>query len=76
MPGAVAFFKAADIPGTNVWADGGRGAPLFASDLVEYEGQPVGIIVAETAELARSAAEKVIIDYEEPKVTCIFDCKP
>ena len=37
--------------------------PVMASDCVRYQGEPLAIVVAESAELARDAAEQIIIDY-------------
>ncbi|MEZ5729170.1 MAG: xanthine dehydrogenase family protein molybdopterin-binding subunit [Burkholderiaceae bacterium] len=39
--------------------------PLLATDRVRFVGQPVAMVVAETATAARDAAELVAIDYEE-----------
>ena len=41
-----------------------RPKPQLASDKVQYFGQPVALVVAETAEGARAAADKVIVAYE------------
>ncbi len=44
--------------------------PALAGERVYYVGEPVAIVVAETANLARDAAELVEVDYEErPAVT-------
>ncbi|WP_374533612.1 molybdopterin cofactor-binding domain-containing protein [Phenylobacterium sp.] len=43
--------------------------PALASDRVEYYGQPVGFVVADTFENARAAAELIVFDYApEPAV--------
>ena len=62
MPGVVAFAAAADIPGANDIAPILSGEPLFAEDVVEYAGQPVGVIAAETFEQAFRAARAVALD--------------
>ncbi|HEY4893660.1 MAG TPA: xanthine dehydrogenase family protein molybdopterin-binding subunit, partial [Reyranella sp.] len=41
-----------------------RPKPQLTSDKVQYFGQPVALVVAETAEGARAAADKVIVAYE------------
>ena len=56
MPGVVAFVAAADIPGHNEVGPILPNEPLFAEDIVEYVGQPVGAIAAETYEQAVKAA--------------------
>ncbi len=42
-----------------------RPKPQLASDKVEYFGQPVALVVAETAEAARAAASAVVVTYEK-----------
>ncbi|MFK7965812.1 MAG: xanthine dehydrogenase family protein molybdopterin-binding subunit [Burkholderiaceae bacterium] len=39
--------------------------PLLASDCVRYVGQPIAMVIAQTALMARDAAEQVLVDYEE-----------
>ncbi len=44
--------------------------PLLAKDMIHHLGEAVAIVIAETLELARDAAELVEVDYEElPAVT-------
>jgi len=58
-----------------------RGAPAFempqpvlASDRARYVGEPVAMVVAESAALARDAAERVAVRYEPlPAVTDVRD---
>jgi xanthine dehydrogenase YagR molybdenum-binding subunit len=48
----------------------GRPLPALQDDVVRYHGQPVAVVVAETLERARQAAELVRVAYrEEPAVT-------
>lgn len=66
LPGVVGFFSAKDISGKNevgpiIKSD----EPLFASDVVTAMGQPLGIIVATTHELACEASRLVEVEYEE-----------
>ena len=42
----------------------GQPQPVLARDLVQYLGQPVAVVVAETREQAFDSAEAVIVDYE------------
>ncbi|XP_075226440.1 uncharacterized protein LOC142327353 isoform X2 [Lycorma delicatula] len=68
LPGVVAFFSAKDIPGENTFlkvipAIYEEKEELFCSGDVLYSGQPVGIIVADTREIALKAAEEVKINY-------------
>jgi aerobic carbon-monoxide dehydrogenase large subunit len=54
------------VPMKNV--DGTRRAdtprPILAQDRVRYVGDPVALIVADTLEQAKDAAERVVVDYE------------
>ena len=70
-PGVVAFISAKDVPGENRVKGGASDAPLFAEDRVEYVGQHIGIIVAETPKQAQTAAALVSVRYGHPKVIWI-----
>jgi xanthine dehydrogenase small subunit len=63
MPGIKAVLIAEDVPGVN---DSGtkRDEVLFADNEVSFHSQIVALVVGETAEACRAAAEKVIIEYE------------
>ena len=39
--------------------------PILAVDKVNYVGEPVAVVIADTARTAKNAAEQVIVDYEE-----------
>ncbi|MCE3261677.1 MAG: aldehyde oxidase [Pseudoduganella sp.] len=65
MPGVVAVFTYRDIPGTNDCGPIIHDDPILAEEKVEYVGQPVFIVVADTHERARHAARKADIQYEE-----------
>ncbi len=54
--GVVAVFTAADVPGVNNYGGIKLDDPILATDLIEYHGQPVFVVVAETHGLARKAA--------------------
>lgn len=71
MPGVHAVITAADIPGKNDIAPIGQGEVLFADSLVEFGGQPVAVVVAETLDQARKAAAAVRLEIEplEPVLT-------
>ncbi|GAC1327955.1 MAG: xanthine dehydrogenase molybdopterin binding subunit [Collimonas sp.] len=64
-PGVVAVFTEADIPGTNDCGPILHDDPILAKGLVEYVGQPIFAVVADTHDNARRAVRKVVIDYEE-----------
>ncbi|XP_054263474.1 uncharacterized protein LOC128986893 [Macrosteles quadrilineatus] len=67
IPGVLAFYSAKDIPGENTFTPIDPFIPeteqLFTSKRSLYAGQPVGVIVAKTQELADHAAERVHILY-------------
>jgi xanthine dehydrogenase large subunit len=63
-PGVVAVLGPRDIPGKNDVAPVGQNEPLFAFDQVDYAGQPLAMVVGETLDAARHAAERAVIDIE------------
>jgi xanthine dehydrogenase large subunit len=70
-PGVVAVLTAADIPGRNECSPSIGGDPIFADGRVEFHGQVIFAVVAQTREQARRAARlvKIEIDPEEIAVT-------
>lgn len=64
-PGVVAVLTAADIPGVNDCGPVIHDDPILADGLVQYVGQPVFIVIADTHDHARRAARLGQIDYEE-----------
>ena len=72
-PGVRAVITAADIEGeTDPLPVYGRDAdlvpvmhPVLAGDRVRYVGEPVALVVADTAEQASDAAEQVMLEVEE-----------
>jgi xanthine dehydrogenase large subunit len=63
--GVVAVYTARDIPGTNDCGPIIHDDPILADGLVQYVGQPVFIVVADTHDNARRAARKAAIVYDE-----------
>jgi xanthine dehydrogenase large subunit len=64
-PGVVAVYTAADIPGTNDCGPIIHDDPILADGLVQYVGQPVFLVVADTHDNARRAARLGQVTYEE-----------
>jgi xanthine dehydrogenase large subunit len=64
MPGVKEVLLARDIPGDPVLATFTHDEPIFALDTVEFYGQVVGVVVAETVMQARRAARKVKLQVE------------
>lgn len=78
MPGVVAAFRADSLRLPDLPSSPGRGAPdaigmgqpALARDRVRHVGEPVAVVVAETAREAVDAAESIWVDYETlPAVT-------
>jgi xanthine dehydrogenase large subunit len=63
--GVVAVLCAADIPGTNDCGPIIHDDPILADGLVQYVGQPIFIVVADTHDNARRAARLAKVTYEE-----------
>ncbi|MFD2367654.1 xanthine dehydrogenase molybdopterin binding subunit [Pseudoduganella sp. GCM10020061] len=63
--GVVAVFTAQDIPGLNDCGPIIHDDPIFADGLVQYVGQPMFIVVADTHDNARRAARLARVDYED-----------
>ncbi len=69
VPGVVAVLTAADVP-YNAYGLITEDQPLFASDVVRYEGDKVALVVAETRDAAEEGARRVVVEYEDlPAVT-------
>ncbi|XP_065079702.1 uncharacterized protein LOC135702534 [Ochlerotatus camptorhynchus] len=70
LPGVHAFYSAKDIPGRNDFSPTELGNPeteeIFCSGEVFYHGQPIGLILADTFDLAHQASKLVQITYSEP----------
>ncbi len=63
-PGVLAVFTASDIPGENNCAPVIHDDPILADGLVQYAGQAIFLVVADSHDAARRAARKARIDYE------------
>ena len=64
IPGVISVLTWQDVPGMNDVGPLEPGDPLLAHEKVEYLGQIIIAVAAETAEAARLGAEAAIIDYE------------
>jgi len=64
-PGVIGVLTAGDVPGVNDISPTGRNdEPVFPTDLIQFHGQPLFAVVAETRDIARRAAQKAKIDCE------------
>src|SRR3954453_19882398 len=64
VPGVRAVLLAEDVPGLNDVGAVRHDEPLFATDEISYHSQIVALVVGETEEICRAAAEKVAVEYE------------
>ncbi len=64
-PGVVAVISAHDVPGYNAMGPVVRDDEIFASERVQYVGQSLFAVAADTVEHARVAARKARAVYEE-----------
>ncbi|BAP78625.1 xanthine dehydrogenase [Pseudomonas sp. MT-1] len=65
LPGVAIAISAKDVPGQLDIGAVLPGDPLLADDKVEYVGQPVIAVAADSLETARKAAMAAIIEYED-----------
>jgi len=59
MPGVLAVLTGRDFPRTEY-----SGAPVIATDVVRYQGEPVAAVAALTAEQAAAALARIEVDYQ------------
>ena len=65
-PGVALVLTADDVPGVNDVSPTHRhDEPLLATTVVEYAGQPLFAVAAETRDQARRAARLAVVEYEE-----------
>ena len=64
-PGFVRTITAADVPGLNAMGTWKQDWPVYCTDEVNFLGDHIAMIVADTDEHARAAAKLVKIDYTE-----------
>ncbi|MGH6761105.1 MAG: xanthine dehydrogenase molybdopterin binding subunit [Phyllobacterium sp.] len=74
-PGVIGVLTAADIPGDNDVSPANKhDDPVFAVGKVEFHGQPIFAVIAETRAQARHAAAKIKIEYRDlPHVTDVLE---
>ncbi len=64
-PGVVEVMTATDIPGANDIGGMLKDDPIFADRLVQYVGQSVFAVAATGVDLARRAARRAVIEYDD-----------
>jgi xanthine dehydrogenase D subunit len=69
-PGVHAVLLAEDVPGSRFYGLEFTDQPVLAWEVVRYVGEPIALVAAEHPELARRAADQILVDYEPlPGVT-------
>ena len=71
LPGVVAFITAEDIPEAGANSCMGQEA-VFSEGLVEYVGQPIGLIVAEDRAAAERGAQLVKVRESNEQFFCVL----
>ena len=64
IPGVEAVLTADDVPGRPTFGLEIQDQPVFASEVVRYEGEPIACVAADHPETARLAAEAIEVVYE------------
>ena len=69
--GVAAVYTHRDVPGLNQVGHVFKDQPLLAIDSVEYIGQPIALVVADTQRNAQRAVKLITVDIE--KLEAVFD---
>jgi xanthine dehydrogenase D subunit len=64
MPGVAAVLIAPDVPGKATYGLEHADQPVFASDVVRYQGEAIAVVAAEHPELALRAVRAIEVVYE------------
>jgi len=64
-PGVICVAQSTDIPGENNYGGAVHDDPIFTQSLVQYAGQPIFAVAATAYSVARKAASRAQITYEE-----------
>ncbi len=63
LPGIIAIVSADDLPNAKRFGISHQDRPLLATDTVNFHGEPVVAVVAESTEIARLAADLIEVDF-------------
>jgi xanthine dehydrogenase D subunit len=64
IPGVRAVVTAADVPGRNAYGLEHPDQPVFAVEVVRYQGEAVAAVAADHPDTARRAAAAIVVDWE------------
>jgi len=73
IEGVYVILTADDIQGDNQMGVIIQDEPLLATSAVHYIGQPIAIVIAKNANIARTATKAIVIEFEERPA--IFDAR-
>ncbi|MGI9571147.1 MAG: molybdopterin cofactor-binding domain-containing protein, partial [Desulfobulbia bacterium] len=73
QPGVACVLTADEIPGVNDVSPVAGDDPMFAEDVVQYYGQSLFAVAAETIEQARSSAKLAEVEYEDLPAVLTID---
>jgi len=75
IPGVATVLTGRDLPGARLSTDlpgqtgrkerAGSAAPVLATDVVRFQGEPIALVAAETEEIAEEAISAIELDLEE-----------
>ncbi len=65
VPGVQAILTHEDVPGNKYYGLEIVDQPVLAMDVVRYHGEPVALVAADHPEIARRAAKKIRVGYDE-----------
>lgn len=72
-PGVATVLTVADVPGINDYSPVMGDDPIFADGLVQYVGQPMFAVAADSIDQARAAAGLAEIEFEELEAILTID---
>ncbi len=64
IPGVRAVLTAGDVPGKPCYGLEHADQPVFAGDVIRYQGEAVAAVAADHPEIAWRAAQAIAVDYE------------
>ncbi len=64
IAGVAAVLTHEDVPGRNLFGLEHPDQPVLAVDVVRYQGEPVALVAADHPDVARRAADAIVVDYE------------
>lgn len=64
IAGVEAVITADDVPGKATYGLISHDQPVFASDVVRFQGEPVAAVAADHPETCRRALEAIVVEYE------------